>query len=387
MVAVSLLAIFGAALLSLDFGSMWSTRRRIITGTDATSLDQAIFIAKTGAAGCNRPGAAWYNPAYASWTEILQKNSGGFEFVGGMNQDCLFYPNPNLPGTGYVGVQARKVGDTRFGGLFGLGNSHPYSFSAARIFYPDAIKGLRPIGICVQNDHYQEWQAYAIDGTMTESQYQALRGTAGHPTTGPNGQPYGTGVIHRITWNKDQPQECGDRTPGNWGWLDFDGGSNSADDLKKWILNGYDGLVNAPGDCNNDGSPDACPGDPGVQGGNDSSCNPNTVAGALACISSTPASVKEFPIVVYDVGACDNGGGNNCSFNPFRYLWVRLWGFQLTGNEADRFFDFEFVRGVATGVCCETNPNQTDVKAVQLCAVDHDNSGLSEAQRCGQGSP
>jgi hypothetical protein len=396
IVAVSLVGILGAALLSVDAGNMWQTRRTIIRGTDATALDQAIFAAKTGATDCSDTATTFDGVTYQAWTEIMQVNTAGFEFVDGIDPDCEFQAHPTIPGAGYVTVQSRKIADTRFGGIFGLGETKPYSFSAAQIGYPTAIKGLRPIGLCILNDHFQEWLAYE-GGSISESAWLGMRGTAGHPTS-KAGRSYGTGLVHRVLFEKDQPDECGADagSPGNWGFLDFDGGGNPSGgegSLADWFLNGYDGLVSAPDDCDADGtSPDPaggagdqCNGDPGAVGGNDTgACNTSNTAGAMRCIMSTPTNLKEFPIVVFDSAAdCQPGGagGENCKYDIARYVFIRLWGFELGSNGN---FDVEFVPGVATGVCCETNPTQTDIKVVLLCAVDHDTSGMSVAARCGQ---
>jgi hypothetical protein len=387
IVVVSLLGVFSSALLSLDFGSMWSTRRRVVAGTDSTALDQAIFAGKTGAADCNRIGSAGFNGAYQDWTNTLMVNTSGF-VVG--SQNCSF-TTVNAGGIiGYVGVEARKEADTRFGGLFGFGSTQPYSYSAARVYYPDAVQGLRPIGICLQNTHVQEWIAYLNNGTTM-------------PSSGPDHPTYqGAGAVHRITYTKDANDACGD-APGNWGFQDFDGddGGNSDEEFKDWMLDGYDGLVNAPSDCDNDGSGtsdqpggvgDDCPGNPGSGAANSGqSCSDDSLGSVLACVQSTPGSpptIKEFPIVIFDQATCTSSGGgaggNNCTFNVVRYVGVRLWGFKLTGSQDQRYFDLEFVPYIASGPCCAPSPNQTDIKAVQLCAVDHDTSGLTEAQRCAQ---
>src|SRR5688572_7733199 len=89
---ISLLGLFGAALLSLDAGNMWQTRRNIIQGTDATALDQAINAAKTGATSCN-----------GTWDVILKANSPGATPV-----SCTFNPDPTVPGVGWIGVEATK---------------------------------------------------------------------------------------------------------------------------------------------------------------------------------------------------------------------------------------------------------------------------------------
>jgi hypothetical protein len=379
VVVASLLGLFAATLLSVDFGSMWSTRRRIVSGTDATALDQAIFAARTGATDCNRVGTATFDARYQDWRNILQVNTNGF--VAG-SESCRFVGVGSGGIVGYVAVEARKRAETRFGGLFGLGDTQPYSFSAARIYYPDALRGLRPIGICIDNRHVQEWLAYLDNGTPMPQ-----------PGSSPDHPVYaGAGTVHRIQYGKDDQDDCGN-APGNWGFQDFDGpdSGNSNDQFKDWLLNGYDGLVNAPGDCNNDGSPDPCPGDPGAGSGNsnqDCPGNVTTIGEALSCIRSIPGNppvIKEFPIVIFDSATCNQGGGgggNTCAFNVVRYVGVRLWGFDLNGAQARRWFDFEFVPFVGTGPCCARSPNQTDVKAVELCAVDHDAPGRTEASRC-----
>ena len=385
---VSLLGLFGAALLSVDFGNMWSTRKTIVSGTDATALDQALYAGKTGATDCNRIGTSGFNSAYQDWTNILQLNTNGF-VVG--SQTCAFtYVNAGGI-VGYVSVEAKKEAQTRFGGLFGVGNSQPYSLSAARVYYPDSVEGLRPIGICIHNSHVEEWLAYLNNGTPM-------------PSTGSDHPSYlgATLPVHRITYSKDANDDCGD-APGNWGFQDFDGsdGGNSDEEFKDWMLDGYDGLVNAPADCDNDGSGtsdqpggvgDECPGNPGSGAANSGqSCSDDSLASVLACVQSTSGTspkIKEFPIVIFDRATCTTsgggGGGNTCTFNVVRYVVVRLWGFRLTGNQANRYFDFEFVPGIVSGPCCDPTPDQTDIKAVQLCAVDHDTSGLTLNQRCAQ---
>lgn len=386
IVVVSLVGIFSAALLSLDFGNMWSTRKTIISGTDATALDQALFVAKTGAVDCNRIGGPAFNGAYQDWTNILQINTSGF-VVG--TQTCQVTTLNSGGIVGYVSVEAKKEAETRFGGLLGVGNSQPYSLSAARVYYPDAVQGLRPIGICIQNSHVQEWLGYLNNGTPM-------------PSTGPDHPSYqgATLPVHRITYSKDSNDACGG-APGNWGFQDYDGddGGNSDEEFKDWMLDGYEGLVNAPSDCDNDGSGsndqpggvgDSCPGNPGSGAANSGQgCSNDSLASVLACVQSVPGSppeVKEFPIVIFDGATCDSsggaGGGNTCTFNVVRYVVVRLWGFKLTGSQDARYFDFEFVPGIANGPCCDPTPDQTDIKAVQICAVDHDTSGLTQAQRC-----
>jgi hypothetical protein len=62
-----------------------------------------------------------------------------------------------------------------------------------------------------------------------------------------------------------------------------------------------------------------------------------------------------------------------------------LRGYQITGQEADRYFDFEFVDAIASsaGDVSETGGLGTP-KGVKICGVDHDGdtSAATIAARC-----
>src|SRR5438876_282683 len=64
----------------------------------------------------------------------------------------------------------------------------------------------------------------------------------------------------------DGPASACDAAPGNWGFVDLDGGANSNQDLVNWLRYGYDGAVGV-NDCNADGTTgDPCEADPGATG-------------------------------------------------------------------------------------------------------------------------
>jgi hypothetical protein len=375
---ISLIAIFGAALLSIDFGSAWAARRNVITGTDATALDQA------------RAAAVSANPTTCTgaWTDYLYRNVSN---VVAASTSCVLHPDPAHPGTGYVTVEARRKADTRFGGLFGFnGDQQPYSLSAAQYGYVTKPKGLRPMGFCLTNDHIQQWLDLK-SGAITQGQYDALKGT-GDPG-GPDGPDalhfmdpppdgnidypsgYTGGVVHRMYFTKDNPADCGavGTVPGNWGWIDFNGGSNSNADTKDWILNGYDGEV-AVNDCNADGTTgDPCPGDTGSSGGSVSSQ-----------LQTLVDNGSEFPIPIFSNAT---GPGSNANFTIWGFLVIKLRGFKDTGSSASRYFDMEFLDTIVSGKCCSnTSPQPGGPKGVQLCGVDHDAATTDTiiATRCGQ---
>lgn len=319
IVAVSLVAVFSALLLSLDAGNIWQTRRAIITATDASALEQARTAAIFG------PSAAC-----VGYQTTLQQNAGSdVQGVG-----CTVVPGPTAD-TGYVTVQGRKPAAVRFGGIFGQGDTTAFSSTTARWGFITSIEGLRPIALCIQNEHVAGYLGTGVDLGV-------------HPSAG----------VHRVMFTKANPLLCGNTAPGNWGFMDFDGGSNSNSIMRDWLVGGYPGTV-AIGDCDAGGAPGtACPGNTGSSGG--------SIASAL---DTLVASGQAFPILLFD---SVTGNGSNAAFNPYAFLGVILRGYRITGAEALRYFDFEFTRITRSGNCCLPAGIDTGVRGVRICSVDHD---------------
>ncbi|MFA5891311.1 MAG: hypothetical protein WDA27_10265 [Actinomycetota bacterium] len=325
--AVSLVGLMAALTLSVDAGNLWQTRRNIITATDATALQEARTAALLG------PAAACQN-----WNDLLVANAGSDV----QPIDCNVTSDA-LGLSGYVTVEARKPAAVRFGGVLGLDQQSAYSMSAAEWGLLSEVEGLRPIGICLQNAHVQGYLKLGLDLGI-------------HPSAG----------VHRIMYTKDQPTACGTGSPGNWGFMDFDGGSNSNSDLVSWLLNGYPGTVGV-NDCNADGaSGDSCQADTGSSGGSISST-----------LSTLRDSGEPFTVVVFDTAVSQGG---NVRYRVFAFLGVKLRNFRVTGPEALRYFDFEFTKVTVTGNCCTATGRDTGVYGARICAVDHD--PVSAAVRC-----
>src|SRR5437867_1812948 len=88
IVAISLAALFGALLLSVDAGNLWQTRRNLITATDATALDRAREAALNGSStACS-----------SSWTSLLTSN-------GGSDVSPLACSTTGTNDTGYVAIE------------------------------------------------------------------------------------------------------------------------------------------------------------------------------------------------------------------------------------------------------------------------------------------
>ena len=396
---VSLIGILGAVMLSLDFGSMWSSRRVIITATDSSALRQAS-LAALGKTACNTNlgvGEIYTDFLYRQTSQIVPGSPA-----------CTTHPDIAHPGTGYVTVEARKYADTRFGGLFGfIGDTQPYSLTGAEYGYVNPA-GLRPMSYCLQNAHVLQWVWYlnwqvaqglrpgTVDpnfGQLDQTTYLAQKGLLdiGHPPVThvpaqggdsvlfvppPDGRvdfPQGSapngiggtsyvnyGVVHRMFFTKDTVYENGNcgASSGNWGWIDFSGGENANSDQVDWLLNGYDGQSEA-GDCYADDTNVPCEGDTGSSGGSG--------AQELQTLVDSQA-VFFIPIFTNVVNP-----GSNAAFTIWGFLPLVLRGFDVNGPQDSRYFDFEFKDAIASsaGDVSDTGGLGTP-RGVKICAVDHD---------------
>ena len=377
---VALLAIFSAATLSVDAGNAWQSRRNLITATDSAALAEAGELASQGLSGATPTSCTGiYNSA-------LTNNAGADVY----ERVCTLYPSA-APGTGYVTVESRKPIDVRFGAVLGLGDTNAYSMSAAMVGFPSGARGLRPMGFCNQNEHVQEWRE--LRGrtlTGTDDTYDMLddvpefdsMGRLKHPPFGT--YPNQTGVVHRMYFTRSVDDGACGTFSGNWGWLNFDGGTGGAGttEIRDWLEKGYQGSVSI--------RPDTlapCEGDPGIGDAQDSEegCVPATPGELGSSIRRSLESIKDKPIyiLVMDDGGCV-GGGTTCRFEAWGFLGVIIRGWNLTGL-GDKWFDFEFTNIQLSGVCCDAQPGTQDlgVRAIALCAVDHDSAAITAANRCG----
>jgi hypothetical protein len=301
------------AMLTADAGAVWGKRADMTTATDAAALAAARDYA-TGGDGCT------------SATEVLDANSEGSQLE-------LCVPS-GIGGGGHVLVQAHSAPvEMAFAALFGFGDQEVRSASVARWGSPRTATGLRPIGVCVEHPHVQQWLGLASAGGVV-------------PSPG----------VRRVEFTKDSPNACGADAPGNWGWLDFDEGSDGTPDLRTWLLDGYAGPVGVD-DCNGDGTPgDGCHAIPGSR-----------ALGIGPELDQLVRDGTEFGVVIYD-SVTDSG--SNVRYRVYGFLGVVLRGYLATGAEHARYFDFEFRELVLAGECCDAGGPTSGAVTLSLCAVD-----------------
>lgn len=394
ILVVSLIGLMGAALISVDYGNTIQTRRNLITGTDSTALERARFE-NFRASPLTGPGPIACPEA--TWTDYLIRNVG--TFVAG-SESCNVYPD-GTTGTGYVVIQANKEARTRFGGIFGIGNTQPLSISAARYGFVTAPRGLRPMAFCNLNHHIQEWMSIvdpASDGgttitTTEQAWYETL------PTLEPAEHPsyLGAGVVHRMWFNRLASDGACGASPGNWGWMDFDclppdaqSCGNPNPDIRSWLDHGYQGTVTTWNTANDN---------PAINplGNNNGTCDQDAEISASkwGCVNGTDgirlnsesselnmliANKVRFHVPIFKAVS---GGGNNSRYEIYAFLYVQLHGWNKTSD--DGYFDMEFFEiSVNSGACCSTTSLPGgNMRGSKLCGVDHD-EGAPLSARCGQ---
>ncbi len=314
--AVSMVALLAAAALAVDIGNGFQTRRRLVTTSDAAALAAAQDFV-LGANGCATQAAAFVNANFPDANLLACSTAAG-----------------SSANAGAVTVSVDAEVRAWFSPVIGLGNFDADSSTTVEWGGPIAVSGLRPFGLCATGSNaFQAW--------------------LGNPTS--------TAVI-TIPYSKDdQPDACnGDaNVPGNWGVIDFNGGSNPQGETNTWTQDGYDGLVNAGtlgATCDTEAF--AC------YEGNPGSFN-NPLAGPLAFLRDNQIT---FTLPVFD--SLNELPGGNAQFHFVYFVNVQLVDFRVNGNQANRFLTLRFQPGLAQGTCCDNSGPNTGVKVIAVCAVD-----------------
>jgi Flp pilus assembly protein TadG len=318
IVAICAVMLFGFAAYAIDAGNAWQTRRHIVTAADAAALAAAADYA-TGVADSA-------GDCDDAAEEYLDKNVDGAVLLtcspSGVGQD-----------TGHVTVQGETTANFTFAGIFGIDDTDIDAITTAEWGIPTGVSGLRPFGLCLYaNAQLEAWL---------------------NLPTGPTGQS----APIEITYSKAQPDACGSNVPGNWGVMDFDGGSNSNADTKDWTRNGYPGEISIPSTIH---------GDTGAFS--------NSLNSELSLLRTSGAF---FGLPVFDSAT---GNGSNARLRVIAVVYVKLVDFRTTGSQAQRSLTLVFDRGVLEGRCCG-NAIDTGARALRICDVNTLSPNTSDKSR------
>ena len=426
VLAVTLIALFSAAVLSIDTGQLFSSRRNIITGTDASALHAANQFALGLLDPCATTDVV---TAESGATNVLTENNpnalhnatdtpDGFEVT--LADSTLCGSGSFVPGK--VRFDGRLPSNQAFSSILGTGGFNAFSSSTAAWGYITAIGGggLRPIAVCDQSSvgfpepitgydaagpypHYELWRQRWF-GTISQQTYDSFFGIDDLPgnldsphypsasegfllgidSDNPNGgklyiPPDSEGInghhtVHRITMPE---ADCGS-TPGNRIWVDFNGttgGTASEAELRDQLLNGYDGTVSlTPHECNPSNEipePENCGSAPGGK--------PSLLKHALRILTCdvTIAAMScpyKFPILV--MNRIDNPGSTG-EYHQVAFVFIVLRGFGKFVSGEKFQIDVEFIDLQVNGQVGPTppSPSHPHQKGVMLCGADHDGGG------------
>jgi hypothetical protein len=381
IIAISLVGILGALVLSLDAGNIWTSKRAMVTATDSAALVGARMVGlSTTTVGTNVPCSAAVQAAVVAQ---MTSNSPTATL-----DSCTVFNN-TVAHTGYITVAGRKTVQVGFARVLGVGDQSAFSSSTVKFGPGPTPKGLRPITFCKDNPLVKNFFIVLNNNNDYTGTYTFQTSAGGTVSSSYNNLPIAdpidyeyyvaippdgqTHVVSKFYLNKvfgaGNPAvagQCTGSSSGNWGFVDFNGGSNSTPELGGWFLNGFQEHEVAVNDCDpTTPGNQTCPLNPGVNG--------NSLTSYLDQIKGVP-----FAIPLYDTIGC--GGGNNGCFNVWGFLGVTLRTYVVVGNALTRYYGFELSTIQTSGSCCTAGATWTGVLGSDICSVDHD--PVAVATRC-----
>lgn len=281
MVALLTMSMLGVLAIVTDFGMAYVNKQGLQNGADAAALAVAQEIALQAPANQDCPAikatmstsmrevADAYFAANAPAGGALESGTAGFEIT-------CDKPRPEDPEALIVRVTAAQESPVFFGGALGVSDTIALQQAAKSIVSPaKSVIGLRPFAVCQANA-------------------DKLAAAPG---------------INLVISFDNADLGCG-YAPGNWGVLDFDGGSNPTGEVADWIQNGYSGSISVS-------PPIYVSGDPGAP-------NPGALDSAMNSILD-----KEIVIPVFDQ---ITGNGNGSQFRITGFVGVKVCGWKFNNK-------------------------------------------------------
>lgn len=391
VIAVSLLGIVAALVLSVDSGNLWTTKRSMVQATDSGALLGARLIGLP-----TTPSGAGDCPDAVKTAVLAQMHTNQPNATTPSGSWCTI--SNTVAHRGYITVNGQETSQVGFGRVLGVGDQNAFSSTSVRFGVPNSVSGLRPVSFCKDNPFVQNY-LLALNANNFTTPMSGFKDSSGAaiaapvsynnlPTVDQNDYEYAPGVndgqVHVVakfdltkTWTNSTLNSasgaCGGSS-GNWGFVDFDPNSNGnagTSTVADWFLTGYQGREIAVNDCDpNTSGTQYCNLDPGVSGNSLDSGNPGT----FTQIKGVP-----FAIPIYDQiepKATCSGGSNGC-FNTWGFLGVILRDWDFSGNP--KWIGFELTTIQTSGTCCSSNAF-TGVLGTEICSVDHD--PVAVATRC-----
>lgn len=323
VVAICLLALLGVGALAIDLGSAWSTKRNLVTDTDAAALAGALVLQ----GDCANLGAA-ADEARAIFRENAADPSIPSAAIG-------VQPLPDSEDCQALKVTYTGSAQTTFAGIVGRDQLDVLASSTATATTGIDVGGVRPFAVCNDDPlvtHFLDATGKAVPAPSLENRE----------------------IVLDETWKNSG--SCGGAA-GNRGWACFD--ANCGTDVMRMLLeDGYFGLdLGGAGLDDNDcdmSSPDNqdCITKPGATG-NSLTNKAGEGLLALLCPSRGAPDCPVFPILV---NASWAKKGGRTEMEPAGVLYVRMMGWCINNKSG----------GPNPPSTCSTNDMTLTIDAIAL---------------------
>ncbi len=294
MMAICLVPLCVMMAVVADLGRVWVARERLENGVEAAATSAAQTWMHTGVA-CSSVALAMASSDGSSPSSLTCATTGtrrrGVVRVHAVESSSLFFPV-------LVGHTTRMY-STEVG---------------VRIAPAVTASGLRPFALCAGNSELAAWIASGMVAT----------GSVFIPFTS-------TGST------------CASGVPGNWGILDFNGGSNSTSETNGWIDSGYLETVHVG---------DVIDGNPGAPS---SSIKVTSIAG------------KDILLPLF---ANPTGTGSNAKFTIVGFAQAKFISAQFTGAQAKRGITLQFETGTIDATAGTGTVVDYGVTAWGVCSIN-----------------
>jgi len=271
IVALSSMLILVLAAFAVDIGNSYAQGRQLSVSADAGALAAARAVGQAyGSPTCTTDALSAMGADTIATQVATQVNAQNNKSGRATTTDTVTahaYCSHDATAILVDVTTARDV-PTGLAAIIGVTNTHPHAAATGQ-WLRTLIGTIRPWAACQTT----VTQAQAAPGTTFAAPMDNLWGV------------------------------CGTSSSGNWGAVDFNGGSNPATDLTNWTRFGYNVMPTIPGNL---------PADPGV--------SKSGLGGAFTAIVNTPILL---PVAANYV---PNASGNNGSFNTTELALVTFCG-------------------------------------------------------------
>lgn len=294
MTAVAIVPLFIMCAVVADTARVWAHRTTLQNGVEAA----AVAVAKKWTSGQSQ--------CQQTDLSLVSRNGAAPARV-----TCTVTGSSTQ---GVVHVSALEDVNLMFASLLGRDNADINASTGVRVGPTSSAFALRPFALCEKNSAVRAWINSNFTLTTSATITFASSGT-----------------------------DCGGAVPGNWGVLDFNGGSNSTSETESWIAGGYA---------------------PEIKVGDVIAGNPGAPSSSL----KTTGMVGQH--VVVPLFSTVTLQGNHAVYTISGFAQVYVQGIVLTGTSSKRAITIRFERGTTRGTAGSAFSQNFGLTTWTICSYD-----------------